>query len=103
MIHVIATITLNSSGVRPAFIAEFTRNTPLVRAEEGCIEYQATIDLPTGLGMQDPPRDDVVVVVEKWASLEALAAHSKAPHMADYRVRVKDYVKNVRLQILQPV
>jgi quinol monooxygenase YgiN len=102
MVHVIATITLNP-GVRAAFLAEFTRNTPLVRAEIGCIEYQATIDIPTTMPIQTPLRDDVVTVVEKWASLDALYAHSKAPHMADYRVRVKDYVKGVQLQVLQPV
>jgi quinol monooxygenase YgiN len=102
MIHVIATISLNP-GVRSAFLEEFTRVTPLVRAEEGCIEYQATIDIPTTLAVQDPPRDDVVMVVEKWASLDALYAHTKAPHMADYRVKVKDYVRGVTLQILKPV
>ncbi len=101
MIHVIATITLNP-GVRDAFLAEFARNTPNVRAEDGCIEYQAAIDVPTKLSIQEPPRDDVVTVVEKWASLEALYAHTQAPHMAEYRVRVKDFVKHVKLQILQP-
>lgn len=101
MIYVIATISLNP-GVRSAFLVEFTRLTPLVRAEDGCIEYQATIDVPSTMPIQIPPRDDVVTVVEKWASLDALHAHSKAPHMADYRVRVKDYVKGVSLQVLQP-
>jgi quinol monooxygenase YgiN len=101
MIHVIATINLNP-GVRAAFLVEFTRLTPLVREENGCFEYQATIDVPTNLPIQIPPRDDVVTVVEKWASLDALRAHSSAPHMADYRVRVKDFVKSVQLQILEP-
>jgi quinol monooxygenase YgiN len=102
MVHVIATITLNP-GVRSAFLAELTRNTPLVRAEVGCIEYQATVDVATTMAIQTPLRGDVVTVVEKWASLDALYAHSKAPHMADYRVRVKDYVKSVQLQVLEPV
>jgi quinol monooxygenase YgiN len=101
MIHVIATISLNP-GVRDAFLVEFASVTPLVRAEEGCIEYQATIDVATTLILQDSPRNDVVVVVEKWESLDALYAHTKAPHMADYRVRVKDYVKSVSLQVLEP-
>jgi quinol monooxygenase YgiN len=102
MIHVIATILLNP-GVRAAFLVEFTRVTPLVRDEEGCIEYQATIDVPTTLALQDSPRDDVVIVVEKWASLDALYAHTKAPHMGDYRARVKDYVRGVTLQVMEPV
>ena len=49
-----------------------------------------------------PPRPDVVMVVEKWVSLDALQAHLKAPHMADYRQRVSSFVKHVSLQILQP-
>ena len=61
MIHVIATITLNA-GTRTAVLNEFNRVTPLVRAEEGCIEYQATIDVATTLTSQDPPRPDVVTV-----------------------------------------
>jgi quinol monooxygenase YgiN len=101
MIHVIATITLNP-GVRAAYLVEFARVTPLVRAEEGCLEYQATIDIRTMLPIQVPPREDVVTVVEKWASVEALYKHTQAPHMADFRTRTKDQVKSVQLQILQP-
>lgn len=102
MVHVIATIQVQP-GKREAFHAEFTKLTPLVRAEAGCIEYGLTADLATPIPVQDPVREDVFTVVEKWESLDALQAHLKAPHMADYRVRVKDFVRGVRLQVLQPV
>jgi len=102
MIHVVATITLNP-GVRPQFLDVFRWLTPLVRAEAGCIEYQATVDIPTTLAVQDPPRGDVVIVVEKWESLDALYAHTKAPHMTEYRGKVQDYVRDVDLQITEPV
>lgn len=101
MIHVIATIQLNP-GTREAFLEVFRGLTPLVRAEDGCIEYGATIDEPTDIATQDLAGEDAVVVVEKWASVAALKAHSAAPHMADYRVRVKDYVRGVRLRVLRP-
>ena len=52
--------------------------------------------------MQPALREDVSVIVEKWESLDALKAHSQAPHMADYRVRVKDLVESMTLQILAP-
>lgn len=90
MIHVIATIQLNP-GTREAFIKEFLRLTPLVRAEAGCIEYGATIDEPTALAIQDLAGENAVVVVEKWANVDALHAHSQAAHMAEYRVRVKEF------------
>ncbi len=102
MIHVIATIQLNP-GSREAFLKEFLHLTPFVRAEAGCLEYGATVDVSTSLAIQERAGEDAVVVVEKWASLEALGAHSQAPHMADYRVRVKDYVKGVRLLVTRPV
>ncbi|MCI0683541.1 MAG: antibiotic biosynthesis monooxygenase [Gemmataceae bacterium] len=101
MIHVLAIVELRP-GKRDAFLAEFHRIVPLVRAEAGCIEYGPAVDLNTGITVQSPVRDDVVTVVEKWDSLDALRAHMAAPHMVQYRERVKDLVVNVKLQILAP-
>lgn len=102
MIHVIATITAKP-GKRAELLAEFNRNVPAVRAEDGCIEYRPTVDVASGLMVQGPLRDDVILVIEKWASLEALKAHTQAPHMAEYRVRVKekDLVQGVTLEVTQ--
>jgi quinol monooxygenase YgiN len=102
MVHVIATVEV-VGGKRDDFLAEFRRVVPLVRAEMGCLEYGPTVDLPTAIAAQVPPRDDVVVIVEKWESLAALQAHLQAPHMQEYRARVKGLVSRVRLQVLQPI
>ncbi len=102
MIHVIATIQLNP-GTREAFLTEFRKLVPLVRAETGCVEYGAAVDRPVQLPVPVPFREDAVTVVEKWESAEALTAHLAAPHMMDYRVRVKDFVRSVQLQVLDPV
>jgi quinol monooxygenase YgiN len=101
MIHVIATIEVKP-GKRDAFLAEFHRIVPLVRAEAGCIEYGPSVDVASGLSMQGPLRENIAVIIEKWESLTALRAHTQAPHMADYRAAVKDLVVGVQLQILQP-
>lgn len=101
MIHVLATVTVHP-GKRDAFLAEFHRVMPHVHAEKGCIEYGPAIDVASGIAVQGPLRDAVVVIIEKWESLEALQAHLTAPHMIDYRTRVKDFVAGVTLQILQP-
>jgi len=87
MIHVIATIELNA-GKRESFLAEFKKVQPKVRAEDGCIEYGAAIDLQTAIAAQIPLRPDVVTLVEKWESLEHLNAHLVAPHMTPYREQV---------------
>ncbi len=101
MIHVLATIEVND-GKRQQFLAEFHRNVPRVRAEAGCLEYGPAVDLATGMAVQMPVRENVVTIIEKWADLDALRAHMAAPHMVEYRGRVKDFVKRVQLQILEP-
>ena len=101
MIFVIATIEVKP-GKREAFLAEFNRNVSNVRAESGCLEYGPTVDAKTDIKAQIPLRENVVTVVEKWASLQALHTHLVAPHMTAYRERVKDYVVGTTLQILEP-
>ena len=101
MLHVVATIQL-TPGRRADFLKEFHALVPLVLAEDGCIEYGPTIDLPTSIPAQSAPRADVVTVVEKWESVPALEAHLIAPHMLTYRARVKDLVQGVQIQVLEP-
>lgn len=101
MISVIATIEL-VAGQRAAFLQEFQKIVPKVRAEAGCLEYGPFIDLPTDVSTQQPLRDNAVIVVEKWIDLAALKAHLTAPHMLEYRPKVKEMVAGVTLEILQP-
>ena len=101
MIHVIAGIEVRP-GTRDAFLEEFHRLIPKVRAEEGCLDYGAAADARTDVAAQIPYRENVVTIVERWESLDALKAHLAAPHMAEYREKVKDFVRSVTLQILEP-
>ena len=102
MIHVIATIALHA-GRRDAFLAEFWRIVPLVRAEDGCIEYGPAVDCATAFAPALPPRPDVVTVVERWESVEHLERHLSAPHMQEYRPKVKDMIATVTLRVLEPL
>lgn len=102
MLHVIATIELKP-GLRDTFLSEFRQVVPAVRQEAGCLEYGPTIDLETNIAAQPAPRHDVVTVVEKWESLEALEAHLIAPHMIEYRARVKDLLQSVTIHVLKPL
>lgn len=99
MIHVIATIHLQP-GCRDAYLAEFERNVAQVRAEPGCIDYRPTVDADTGLVSQQPVGPDAVVVVERWASLDALKVHDAAPHMVAFRARVRDLVRAREIRML---
>lgn len=100
-VFVVAAIEVKP-GKRAEFIEIFKGNVPNVLGEDGCFFYEPVVDFPSGIGIQDPLREDVMTVVEKWASIEALQAHLKAPHMATYGQQVKDLVTGVKLQVLQP-
>ena len=102
MIQVIATIELKPDCL-DEFLAILHENVPKVKAEEGCLAYDPSVDLDSGLPVQGEIRQNTVTLVEAWVNLDALHAHLKTPHMAAYREAVKDYVQDVRLQILQPV
>ena len=101
MIHVLATIQLQT-GQREAFLDAFRQVMPLVHQEQGCIEYGPGIDADSTISVQTRVGDNSVVIIEKWDSLEALAAHTTAPHMLDYRQKVKDLVISTTINILQP-
>ena len=99
MIIVIATVTCHP-GRREDFLREFRLLVPEVLKEDGCIEYGPTIDAATKLSKQNTDTDRVTIV-EKWTSLAALQAHLEAPHMAAYRPKVKDFVANSELRVLE--
>jgi quinol monooxygenase YgiN len=99
MVNVLASISVKE-GKRAEFIAAFKDNLTAVRAEDGCIEYFPAVDIDAGL----PPQqldENIVTVIEKWQSLEALRAHLTAPHMLAYKEKVKDIVAGVSLKVLQ--
>ncbi len=101
MIHVIATIEL-APGTRDAFLTEFRKLIPDVKAEAGCIAYGPAVDAETDIPTQARIGADKVVIVEQWESVAALKAHAVASHMQAYRMRVKKLVKGMELRVLEP-
>ena len=99
MIVVIASIRVGK-GKRSAFLEVFNANVPKVRQEDGCIEYFPAVDIDAALTAQHLD-EEVVTIIEKWASLEALRAHLASPHMLEYREKVKDLVEDLSLKVLQ--
>lgn len=101
MITVIASIYLKENQ-RSKFIEIFKANIPNVLAEKGCIEYMPTVDVPTGLPIQESDKN-VVTIVEKWDCLEALQAHFTASHMIAYKKEVDALVEKLSLKVLEEV
>ena len=75
---------------------------PQVRAEDGCIEYLATVDAADAPSSQTAFGEDTFVVVEKWASMDALKAHGAAPHMKAYAERTRDLIASRVIRVLEP-
>jgi quinol monooxygenase YgiN len=100
MIHVIATITARP-GQREAVLALFNKNRSAVLAEEGCISYEAVVDVPDFGTMQTPLGDDTFAVVERWESGEALRAHAASAHMAGYGRNTRPLLVSRVINVLQ--
>lgn len=99
MIHVIAEIEVRE-GSRDAFLKEFRRVVPIVRDEDGCIEYGPGVDL--AFDGAEAPRANIVTVIEKWSNEAALKAHLKAPHMDEYRKRAASLIAGVKIRVYAP-
>jgi len=101
MIYVIATIR-TTPGRRDDFLAAFRDLVPQVRAEPGCIAYEPSVDIQSGVAAQAPLRNDAVVVVEKWQDLESLKRHLATPHVSQFLVKAKDLLAGLDIQVLAP-
>ncbi|MDB5812112.1 MAG: ygiN [Betaproteobacteria bacterium] len=101
MIHVVAVITAKP-GMRASLLEAFRANVPAVKAETGCIEYGAAVDLDDGPGFQKKYGADTFIVIEKWVSPAALKAHAAAPHMAAYAAKTKEMIASRLIHILTP-
>ena len=101
MVHVLAMITAKP-GQRDAVLDIFHANVPNVRAEDGCIEYGAAVDVDVLGRFQAMLGPDSFVVIEKWASADALKAHGASPHMAAYAAKTKDLLAARAIHVLSP-
>jgi quinol monooxygenase YgiN len=90
MIYVVATIN-TLPGQAPALISGARACIDAARLEEGCISYDY---------VQDVEKADVVMVIERWTSREALAAHMKVPHLAAWREARRPFVKSTKVEII---
>ena len=101
MIRVVAVITAKP-GRREEVLALFRANMPAVHAEAGCLEYQPFVDAEGFGPFQAPIGPDAFVVLETWASVEALKAHAAAPHMAEYGRASKPLVAERKIHVFAP-
>jgi quinol monooxygenase YgiN len=101
MINVIASICVKT-GTISEYLDILKANISAVRKEKGCVEYVPMVDIDAKLPTQVFD-DNVVTILEKWESLEALHAHLASPHMLAFREKVRNIVENVAIKVLQKV
>ena len=101
MIIVIAAVECKDN-CKESYLDVLLLNVPNVKAEKGCLQYEPTIDVDSGIEMQGGVRKNVVTIVEAWEDIDALHNHFKEPHMLAYREKVKDLVNKVTIQVLKP-
>ena len=95
MVHVFARAELNP-GCQEKFMEILKNNMPTVLAEEGCIRYEACLDV------NPETRDRFVTILETWKSEAHLKAHLATPHMAAYREAVRDLRKGNTVTVVEP-
>lgn len=100
MIQVLAIITAKP-GKRDEVLEAFRANMPAVRAEAGCIEYAPAVDVDVLGKYQAMLGPDTFVVLEKWENADALKAHARAPHMAEYAAKTRDLIENRVIHVLE--
>ena len=100
-VSVVASVQVKPGQVEQ-FLEVFQANVPHVLAEDGCLEYAPAVDVDSGMAAQELA-PEVVTILERWASLDALNKHAAAPHTLAYREQVKGIVEGVSLKVLRKV
>jgi quinol monooxygenase YgiN len=92
MIFVIATMKTTSEN-QQAFVEATRECITETRKEAGCISYELH---------QSVSDVDTFVFVERWENREALEAHFKAPHLANWRREAGPLIVNKKVEIIDP-
>jgi len=100
MIHVVAIIE-TAPGKRAEVLEAFLALVPTVHAEQGCIEYQPVVDDEAAEGLESAAGPDTFFVIEKWATLSDLQAHSAAAHMQAYGQQVGHLVTGRTVHVMR--
>lgn len=76
-------------GMVPQALTCYRALVPQVMAKElGCIEYVPTTDFDLGLPNQNMDKD-MIVVVERWKTIEDFRAHLNMRHSIEFRSSIQ--------------
>ena len=92
MIYVIAELRVRSEMADKAFAAARQTVAATVK-EDGCISYDMH------QSVSDPSR---LVVVERWASRDALSRHLETPHLKAWRAAGAEFIVDRKVEVVTP-
>ncbi|MGA9081699.1 MAG: putative quinol monooxygenase [Pseudolabrys sp.] len=92
MIYVIAELRIRSEMAEKVFAAARKTVAATVK-EDGCISYDMH------QSMNDPSR---LVVVERWASRDALSRHLETPHLKAWRAAGAEFIVDRKVEVITP-
>ncbi len=101
MISVIAYVRLKPGNIANA-LACYSALIPQIMAHEpGCLEYAPMRDYDAELPNQEKD-EDMIVVCERWTSIEDFRKHIAMPHSAEFRARIAGYLRDrITVRIMQ--
>ena len=99
MIRVLVRITI-AEGRRQVCLNLIRRYFAKPSAEVGCLEYEATVDVPAALEDCLPADLNVVTFVEKWTGLDAYLAYVKSLQGRISNSIARQLVQGIDIQLL---
>jgi len=99
MIHVTALVRLKPGMLAPALDLYRVLVPQVLANEPGCLEYAPTIDCEQ-LAENQESDADMIVVVERWKSVEDFKAHLLGPpHVLEFRAAALHCLEKITLKI----
>jgi quinol monooxygenase YgiN len=92
VIYVIAELSIKPGTAEKVATAARSAVAATVK-EDGCISYDSYFNV------SDPAR---LVLVERWASREALSRHLQTPHFKAWRTASAEFVTGRKVEIVTP-
>ncbi len=99
MINVIASVRVKAGKVSE-YLEAFKSDALGVRQERGCIEYFPAVDVDIDSQIQSLD-DNVVTIIEKWESLEALRDHLNTPQLKANMEKNRDLIEEISAKVLK--
>lgn len=88
MIYVFASVKVRRECLDQALDCYRELVPAVLQCEPGCLEYVPTVSVDTGLPNQEND-DCLILVAERWRSLEDFKAHLGMPHSAAFRTNME--------------